>query len=88
MIFSPPPKMISRSFSLLAKTLPFIDEVCARADSAQLEGALSRLWTHRLRKHDVVGIHGILFYEQEHKKPYYPGRCDEEARNPDRTPLR
>ena len=31
---------------------------------------------------------GLLFYELEIKKPYYPTRKDEEARNPDGSNLR
>jgi O-acetyl-ADP-ribose deacetylase (regulator of RNase III) len=31
---------------------------------------------------------GLLFYELEHKKAYYPTRKDEEAVNPDGTGLR
>ena len=35
-----------------------------------------------------MGMHGVLFYELDHKKQYYPTRRDEEAVNPDRTALR
>lgn len=35
-----------------------------------------------------MGIHGILFYELDYRKTYYPTRQDEEAANPDGTPLR
>jgi hypothetical protein len=35
-----------------------------------------------------MGIHGILFYELEYKKQYYPTRRDEEAVNPNGSRLR
>ena len=44
--------------------------------------------SRRIPKINVNGIHGLLFYENERKKPYYPTRRDEEAINPDGTPLR
>ena len=66
----------------------FIDEVLARGPETELDAALTRIWTRRIPKRDVKGIHGILFYELEHKKQYYPTRRDEEATNPDGTPLR
>jgi hypothetical protein len=66
----------------------FIDEVMSRGSADALDLALSRIWQRRLRKSDAVGIHGLLFYELEHKKQYYPARVDEEAQNPDGTKLR
>ena len=66
----------------------FIDEVLARGPATELDAALTRIWTRRIQKRDVEGIHGLLFYELEHKKQYYPTRRDEEAINPDGTPLR
>jgi hypothetical protein len=66
----------------------FIDEVLARGSTNELNAALERIWTRRIPKRNVDGIHGLLFYELEHKKPYYPTRRDEEAINPDGTPLR
>jgi hypothetical protein len=42
----------------------------------------------RIAKKEAMGIHGLLFYELEDKKVYYPTRRDEEAINPDGTRLR
>jgi hypothetical protein len=66
----------------------FIDEVSARVPPAVLQEALAKLWTRRLRKVETVGIHGILFYQLEHKKVFYPSRRDEEATNADGSRLR
>jgi len=66
----------------------FIDEVIARGPTDTLDDAFDRIWKRRIPKKDVLGIHGLLFYELEHKKQYYPTRRDEEARNPDSTRLR
>jgi len=66
----------------------FIDEVLARGPEPNLTEAFNRIWTRRIAKRDAMGIHGLLFYELEHKKPCYPTRRDEEASNPDGSSLR
>ena len=68
--------------------IAFISEVCSRAVSADLERSFAMIWTRRLRKPEVVGIHGTLYYELDHKSAYYPTRRDEEAINPDGSALR
>ncbi len=73
---------------LTGQDVAFIGEVYTRAEPSQLDDAFSRIWTRRIPKRDVAGIHGTLFYGQERKKVYYPTRRDEEARNPDGTRLR
>jgi hypothetical protein len=66
----------------------FIDEVLARGPDKELDEVFARIWKRRIPKRDAMGIHGLLFYELEHKKQYYPSRRDEEAINPDGTHLR
>ena len=57
----------------------FIDEVVARHPKAVLDPVFARLWKRRLPKAEALGIHGLLFYELDHKKRFYPTRRDEEA---------
>lgn len=66
----------------------FIDEVCLRADPNELERIFSNIWRRRVRKSEVQGIHGLLFYELPEKKVYYPTRKDEEAVNPNGSLIR
>jgi hypothetical protein len=66
----------------------FIDEVMARGPSEELASAFTNIWKRRLAKREAIGIHGVLFYQMEHKKIYYPTRRDEEAVNPDGSRLR
>lgn len=68
--------------------IAFIDEVLEREDSAALDAAFERIWQRRLLKREANGIHGLLFYELEAKKIYYPTRKDEEAVNPNGSRLR
>jgi hypothetical protein len=66
----------------------FIDEVYQGQPSQLLDAAFAAIWKRRVPKRQAMGIHGILFYECEHKKVYYPTRRDEEAVNPDGSRLR
>lgn len=66
----------------------FIDEVLDRGPAYELDKAFACIWTRRIRKRDAQGIHGLLFYELDHKKQYYPTRKDEEAINPNGSQLR
>lgn len=66
----------------------FIDEVYEQQSAEDLDADFKAIWQRRVPKSQVVGIHGILFYESEHKKVYYPTRRDEEAVNPDGSMLR
>ena len=66
----------------------FIDEVYQNQPSQMLNAAFTAIWKRRVLKREAMGIHGILFYECEHKKVYYPTRRDEEAVNPNGSRLR
>ena len=68
--------------------IAFIDEVYAKGEARSLDKAFDAIWKRRVPKRDVAGIHGTLFYELDEKKPYYPTRRDEEARNPSGSNLR
>lgn len=66
----------------------FIDEVYQTQPSQTLNAAFTEIWKRRVPKLQAMGIHGILFYDFEHKKVYYPSRRDEEAVNPTGSRLR
>lgn len=78
-------------FSLIfpeGNDIAFIDEVYARGNAKALDKAFKNIWGRRIPKREVSGIHGLLFYQLEEKKVYYPTRKDEEAINPNGSPLR
>lgn len=68
--------------------IAFIDEVYANGDALLLDIAFAKIWERRIKKSKAKGIHGLLFYELEAKKVYYPTRRDEEAINPNGSRLR
>lgn len=78
-------------FSLIfpeGQDVAFIDEVYGRGDPKALNAAFNAIWSRRIPKSKANGIHGLLFYELEEKKVYYPTRKDEEAVNPNGSRLR
>lgn len=66
----------------------FIDEIYKSGNEETLDNAFNNIWGRRVKKSEANGIHGLIFYELDKKKIYYPTRKDEEAINPDRTRLR
>jgi hypothetical protein len=80
-----------KEFSLIfpqGEDVAFIDEVMERGPEEKLNKAFTQIWKRRIPKSEAMGIHGILFFELDHKKQYYPTRKDEEAINPNGTRLR
>ncbi len=63
--------------------IAFIDEVYKHNPKEDLDAIFEKIWTRRLIKREVNGIHGLLFYGLPEKKAFYPTRKDEEAINPD-----
>ncbi|MFT5883154.1 MAG: hypothetical protein ACI9FG_001666 [Crocinitomicaceae bacterium] len=81
----------AEEFSLIfpeGQDVAFIGEVYTRESKMLLDKAFTAIWTRRIAKKDVLGIHGTLFYELEDKAQYYPSRRDENAIKPDGTALR
>lgn len=68
--------------------MAFIDKVYQKQPSQTLDAAFSEIWKRRVPKRQAMGIHGILFYECDHKKAYYPTRRDGDAVNPNGSRLR
>jgi hypothetical protein len=66
----------------------FIDEIYANGNTPELDKAFEKIWSRPIKKNEVLGIHGTIFYELSSKKIYYPSRRDEEAVNPDGSALR
>ena len=73
---------------LAGEDVAFIDEVYGRGNKALLDQAFHEIWRRRIPKVQVMGIHGLLFYELEGKKAYYPSRKNEDASNPNGSRLR
>jgi hypothetical protein len=59
------------------QNIEFIDDLKERSkDRDHLDSLFEKLWSCPVRKDRVEGIHGILFYELENKKEFYPNKKD------------
>ena len=62
-------------FPMSGQDIQFIEDI---RDQEIIKQALARLWTKRLPKPEVNGIHGTLFYELPGKKQFYPNRKEDD----------
>jgi hypothetical protein len=56
--------------------IEFIEDFRNRHPEGDFAPHFDQLWKSPVRKKDVRGIDGILFYEMLHKKRYYPNKKD------------
>ena len=56
--------------------IEFIEDFCERHPGEDFTAAFSQSWVRPVRKKDVRGIDGILFFELENKKQFYPNKQD------------
>jgi hypothetical protein len=68
--------------------IAFIDDIYANGNRKELDLTFNNIWLRRVRKREIQGLHGTIFYELDEKKAYYPSRRDEEAVNPSGSRLR
>jgi hypothetical protein len=67
--------MSDASFRLMfpdGRDIEFIDDFIERVGQKKAGSILNSVWKRRMDKKSVVGIHGTLFYELDHKKRFYP----------------
>ena len=56
--------------------IEFIEDFCERHSNEDLKAEFEQLWERPVRKREVNGIDGILFYGLLIKKIYYPNKRD------------
>jgi hypothetical protein len=59
-------------FPEIGQDIEFIEDVIGRVGDESLGRMMRNVWDRPVKKSDVVGIHGTLFYELLWKKKYYP----------------
>jgi len=75
-------------FAVAGQDIEFIDDALARLGIEALDQVLGKAWARLVRKPDVVGIHGTLFYELERKKRFYPSKSEGDVAGPPNAPAR
>jgi hypothetical protein len=54
--------------------IEFIEDAIDRTGNDELGQIMRNVWKRPVKKPDVTGIHGTLFYELLWKKKYYPNK--------------
>lgn len=52
--------------------IEYVEDLMRRPQKEKIETALKRIWERPIRKQDVRGVHGTLFYQLERYKEWYP----------------
>jgi hypothetical protein len=70
-------------FPAEGQDIEFIEDVLARHPSGALDEYFNEMWRSRVKnKWDINGIHGLLFYELQAKRPFYPNKRDADIFRP------
>jgi len=67
--------------------MQIVEDVFERLGQEEASRVIGPMWSRPILKRDVVGIHGTLFYDSDHRRDYFPasGReieWPEESLNP------
>lgn len=69
----------SEDFALIfpgaQQDIEFNDDLYKRLNN-NIDAAFCRMWNNRRRNQGIEGLHGILFYENFDRKPFYPDKRD------------
>jgi hypothetical protein len=75
-------KMLNLKFSFQETLISLYRRNTKSNKSGSTSQIMNAIRARPIKKSDVIGIHGTIFYELERKKQYYPERIDSLARNP------
>jgi hypothetical protein len=71
-IFQMTDKEFKAVFSRKGQDIAFIEDVVKRLGNSKAGKVLAPVWNRPALKKNIVGLHGTLFYEFQHKKKYFP----------------
>ena len=75
-IFGASEELFAAIFPGDGQNIEFIEDFLKRYPNGEFDQEFSEMWEKRVEKRDVLGIDGILFYELENKKIFYPNKRD------------
>jgi len=75
-------------FPVLGQDVEFVEDALERLGIEALDETLGRVWARLVRKPDVVGVHGTLFYELDRKKRFYPSKSERDVAEPPNAPAK
>ncbi|PJG52641.1 hypothetical protein CVM73_24840 [Bradyrhizobium forestalis] len=79
-IFSVTEEEFSVLFPEAGQDVEFIEDAIARVGDEELGAMMRNVWNRRVKKPDMVGLHGTLFYELSWKKKYYQTKKSSDIR--------
>jgi hypothetical protein len=59
-------------FPASGQDIAFIEEVVERLGDAATGAALNPMWERPILRRDAMGLHGLLIYDGEGRRPFYP----------------
>ena len=74
--FSASDELFKVIFPNEGQDIEFYEDVAARSNAESIDPLFKEMWEKPIRKTNINGIDGILFYEQLWKKEYYPNKMD------------
>jgi hypothetical protein len=60
------------------QNVEFIEDLVDRIGDDSVASLFKPVWQRKVRKPDVAGIHGTIFYQLYWKKKFYPTKNDQE----------
>ena len=79
-IFSVTEEEFNMLFPEVGQDIEFIEDVIERVGDERLATVMRNVWARPVKKPDVIGIHGTLFYQLSWKKEFYPTKKSSEIR--------
>ena len=67
-------------FPTPGQDIEFIEDVIGRVGDQRLGEIMRSVWKRPIKKPEVTGIHGTIFYELLWKKKYYPNKRDDDIK--------
>lgn len=57
--------------------IQYFEDIKKANNMKEIQLALSKIWKRPIRKKDVNGVHGTLFYEMDGRKKYYTDKRED-----------
>lgn len=61
-------------FPAVGQDVEFIDDFYDRHPNEDYEQQFSAMWQNEIKRSSAMGVHGILFYQLDEKKKFYPNK--------------
>ncbi len=63
-------------FPAVGQDVEFNSDLADRLGTDKLIALNKRIWKHPANKKEIVGLHGLLFFDLDEKKKFYPDKIE------------